>query len=121
MPKSNVASWVLAGLLALAFGFVGFLKLSTSPMEVAVFTHFGYPLWFMYVIGTIELAGALGLVCGRLIDARLPRMAAIGLLIVMTGAIGSHLMFDPLSLMLPAVVLSALLLGFLYANKPVVV
>lgn len=121
MLKNNVAYWILAGLLALTFGFVGFLKLSASPMEVAVFTHFGYPLWFMYVIGAVEVAGALGLVCGRPINVRLPRMAAIGLLIIMIGAIGSHLIFDPLSMMIPAVVLSTLLIGFLFASKPVIV
>lgn len=120
MPKNKTVYWTLAALLASAFGFVGFLKVSANPMEVELFTRFGYPPWFMYVIGAAELAGALGLIGGRLIAAHLPRATAMGLLVIMTGAIGSHLMYDPLFMMLPAVALSVLLLGFLYAGKPVV-
>lgn len=121
MTKGKIAYWVLATLLAGAFGFAGFLKVSANPMEIEIFTRFGYPLWFMYVIGATELAGALGLIAGRFIDTRLPRAAAMGLLVTMTGAIGTHLMYDPLFMILPAVALSVLLLGFLYASRPVVV
>lgn len=90
-------------------------------MEVELFTRFEYPLWFMYGIGAAELVGALGLIGGRLIDVRLPRVVAVGLCIIMVGAIGSHLMYDSLLMMLPAAVLSILLLGFLYVSRPVIV
>ncbi len=112
--------WILAVALASAFGFAGFLKVSASPMEIELFTRFGYPLWFMYGIGAAELAGAIGLIGGRLIDVRLPRVAAIGLCVIMIGAIGSHLMYDSLFMMLPAAILSMLLLGFLYTSKSMV-
>lgn len=121
MSKEKISYWVLAVLLASAFGFAGFLKVSTHPMEIEIFTRFGYPLWLMYVVGVAELAGAFGLIAGRFINTQLPRAGAIGLLVVMVGAIGSHLMYDPLFMMLPAIVLSILLLVFLYASRPVVV
>ena len=121
MPKNKTAHWILVALLLLAFGSAGFLKLSANPMEVEMFARFGYPLWFMYVIGVAEITGALGLVCGQFIDARLPRFASLGLLAIMIGAITSHLMHDPLPMMLPAVILSMLLSGFLYVSRPVVV
>ena len=89
--------WILAVALASAFGFAGFLKVSASPMEIELFTRFGYPLWFMYGIGAAELAGAIGLIGGRLIDVRLPRVAAIGLCVIIIVASGSHLMYDSLS------------------------
>ena len=121
MPKNKIAYWILAAVLAAAFGFAGFLKVSASPMEIEIFTRFGYSLWFMYGIGAAELAGALGLVGGRLIDERLPRAAGMGLLVIMVGAIGSHLMYDPLFMLLPATALSILLLGFLYVSRPATV
>ncbi len=121
MSKGKIAYWILAVLLASAFGFAGFLKVSANSMEIEIFTRFGYPLWLMYVVGAAELAGALGLIAGRFINTHLPRAAATGLLVIMVGAIGSHLMYDPLFMMLPAVALSILLLGFLYASRPVVV
>lgn len=119
MPKNKIVYWILAVLLASAFGLAGFLKVSAHPMEIEIFTRFGYPLWLMYVVGAAELAGALGLIAGRFIDIRLPRAAAVGLLAVMVGAISSHLMYDPLPMVLPATVLSILLLGFLYVSRPV--
>ncbi len=121
MLRNKIVYWVFATLLAGAFGFAGFLKVFANPMEVELFTRFGYPLWFMYVIGAAELAGALGLICGQFVDTRLPRAAAMGLLVIMTGAIGSHLVYDSLFMMLPAVALSIFLLGFLYTSRPVVV
>lgn len=117
MSKSKIAYWVLAVVLALAFGFAGFSKLSGNAMSVGMFEHFGYPIFFMYFIGACELAGALGLVFGQIIDARLPRLAAMGLLVIMLGAIVTHVLRDPIEKMIPAVMLVVLLLGLLYAGK----
>jgi uncharacterized membrane protein YphA (DoxX/SURF4 family) len=53
---------------------------------VASFHTFGYPLWFMYLIGCIELLSALLVL--------VPRVAVVGaglLTCVMLGAIYSHL------------------------------
>lgn len=117
MSKSKIAYWVLAVMLALAFGFAGFSKLSGNVMSVEMFEHFGYPIFFMYFIGACELAGALGLVFGQIIDVRLPRLAAMGLLAIMLGAIVTHILYDPVQAMIPAAILSVLLSGILYAGK----
>lgn len=112
----KITYWILAVLLALAFGSAGFLKLSANPIELEIFTRFEYPLWFMYVIGMAEFAGALGLVFGRIINEQFSRWAGIGLLSIMIGAIMSHLLHDPLLAVIPATVLSLLVLGFLYVD-----
>ena len=117
MPKGKVIYWILSVVAALLFGFAGFSKVSANPMMVQSFSHFGYAIWFMYFIGAAEIVGALGLVFGHLIDVRLSRVAVIGLLIIMVGAIASHLMYDPLPAMIPAVVLSLMLLGILYIHE----
>jgi len=119
MSKSKIAYWILAVLLALAFGFAGFSKLSGNPMSVEMFDKFGYSALFMYFIGACELAGGFGLVLGQVIDRRLPRLAAFGLLVIMVGAVVSHLLNDanPMTTMVPAVMLSVLLVGVIYAGK----
>ncbi len=88
--KSNnravtVATWVIAVLLCLAFLGAGAAKLTSQPMMQQEFAGFGYPLWFMFVTGLIEIAGAVLVV--------IPRTSRIGaglLICVMVGAIFSH-------------------------------
>lgn len=115
----KITYWILAVILALTFGFAGFSKLSASVVMIDMFTRFGLPLWSMYFIGAVEFAGALGLVFGKIIHDRLPRLAAMGLCIVMVGAIVMHVIYDadPLMRMLPAVVLLVLLTVFLYTHR----
>jgi putative oxidoreductase len=82
----TVATWILTVLLALAFLGAGGSKLASQPMMIATFNGFGYPQWFMYVTGVIEIAGAVLVL--------VPRVAFIGaalLVCVMVGAIFSHL------------------------------
>ena len=88
-PSRNVtiAMWALAGLLALAFLAVGSFKLMGDQMHVDNFERWGYPIWFMYVVGVVEVLGALSLLY--------PRTAAWGALLLtgnMTGATITHLL-----------------------------
>jgi len=79
-------TWIFSVLLALAFLGAGLAKLTAQPMMVGEFQTFGYPLWFMYVTGLIEIAGAIFVLA--------PRFARIGaglLVCVMIGALISHL------------------------------
>jgi uncharacterized membrane protein YphA (DoxX/SURF4 family) len=56
--------------LATLFVVAGVMKLIPTEFEVNAFRHFGYALWFMYVIGAVELAGGLMLLA--------PSLAALG-------------------------------------------
>jgi uncharacterized membrane protein YphA (DoxX/SURF4 family) len=79
-------TWALTILLALAFLGAGLAKLTSQPMMLDEFASFGYPVWFMYVTGVIEIISAVLLL--------VPRFAGIGaglLVCVMLGAIVSHL------------------------------
>jgi putative oxidoreductase len=75
----------LSLLLALVFLASGLAKLASLEFELAAFERWGYPVWFMYLTGVIEVAGGLGLLINRLSAA-----AAAGLALLMIGAIATH-------------------------------
>lgn len=82
----NITAWILSVLVGLAFIGAGAAKLSSQTMMVAEFQVFGYPLWFMYLTGTLEVVSGLLLF--------VPRYAGIGaalLACTMTCALISHL------------------------------
>jgi len=82
----TIVTWVIAGLLCLAFLGAGAAKLTGQAMMQQEFTAFGYPLWFMTVTGVIEVLGAVLVV--------IPRASRVGaglLVCVMAGALVSHL------------------------------
>jgi uncharacterized membrane protein YphA (DoxX/SURF4 family) len=78
----SVITWAFTLLLAFAFIGSGLAKLGTRQVMVQEFRSFGYPLWCLYLVGTIELA------CGLLV--LFPRFAHVGAGIlagVMVGAV----------------------------------
>ncbi|MGB0684444.1 MAG: DoxX family protein [Magnetovibrionaceae bacterium] len=95
-------------LLALVFFASGLAKLLAFPFEVEAFERWGYPIWFMYAAGGIEVAGAVALFIERLRAA-----AALGLAAFMIGAVVTHFRFAEWGMMMLALVilLSALALG----------
>ncbi len=90
----HVSLWIVQIMLALAFGFAGFMKL-TQP--IALLAH-GMP-WTQVVpaalvrfIGTSELLGAIGLLLPSItrILPRLSALAGLGLTVVMVLAMAFH-------------------------------
>lgn len=58
----NIALWTLQILLALFFAFASaYPKLTGHPSAAVTFDVIGYGDWFMYLVGALELAGAIGL------------------------------------------------------------
>ena len=102
---TTIGPWVLCGLLAAAFAFSGGAKVF-GGLAAEGAGHFGYSEGFMRFIGVCELAGAIGLLVPRLAT-----WAAAGLLVIMGGAVYSHVTTDPISQAAPAAVLLLLLLG----------
>jgi hypothetical protein len=90
-PRANTALWVLQGLTAAFFAFASATpKLIGHSSAREIFDDIGYGDWFMYLIGPLELAGAIALVIPLL--AGLSALAFMGL---MTGAfIYSVTVFD---------------------------
>jgi uncharacterized membrane protein YphA (DoxX/SURF4 family) len=80
-----VKTKVLSILLALIFLASGLAKLASLEFELVAFERWGYPIWFMYSIGAVEVLGGLGLLIQRLSAA-----AAAALALMMIGAIATH-------------------------------
>jgi len=91
---SNIALWAFQALLAAFFGFAGINKLLGLQQEmVDNFARLG-PLWFRYLVGVLELIGAVAIV--------VPRVASLGALwlaCVMVGAVITHIFFQPPAVM----------------------
>lgn len=84
-PRSrtaNVALWVLQVLLAAVFAFSAVLKLSAEAQNVAGFEAMGLGMTGMYIVGALELAGAIALLVPRLMG-----LAALCLVALMIGAV----------------------------------
>jgi len=88
----NVLLWVLQALVALVFLFSGGTKLVMSVekmKEMSPPNSIMLPGWFIKFIGVMEILGGLGLILPGLTKIRqgLTPLAAIGLLIIMIGAV----------------------------------
>lgn len=66
----------------------GVLKLISHPHMVENFEFWGYSHSFMFLIGAVEIAGGILLLFPKTAWA-----AAIGLICIMFGAIGTHLIY----------------------------
>jgi uncharacterized membrane protein YphA (DoxX/SURF4 family) len=91
----NIALWIIAGLLAVAFLASGAMKL-TQPKEKLA-SRFGWVEDFsagtVKAIGTLEVLAAVGLILPAALDIApvLVPLAAVGLLVLMVGASITHL------------------------------
>ena len=82
----NGSAWVLSVLLTLPFILAALPKLLGTQVWVVKFARWGYPNWFPFAIGSLELLGAILLL--------IPRVAKYGasiLGVVMVGAAYTHL------------------------------
>ncbi|GAA0211015.1 hypothetical protein GCM10010492_06020 [Saccharothrix mutabilis subsp. mutabilis] len=80
----NVVVWALRLALAAYFLYSGWLLFGEG--FVKKFDDIGFGQWLRYVTGTLEIAGALGLLLPRLCG-----VAALGLFGVMVGAVSTEL------------------------------
>ncbi len=91
----NVVLWIIAGVLAAAFLAAGLMKL-TQPKEKIVESGMGWAQAFspgtVKLIGALEIAAAIGLVLPAVLGIApvLVPLAALGLVLLMLGAIVTH-------------------------------
>ncbi|MGI2328777.1 DoxX family protein [Planococcus sp. YIM B11945] len=82
---------ILQGLLVVMFFMTGFVKLAGDPVQAEAFTEiYGYGIWFMYVVGVIEVIAAFGLLIGFWKKQFVVIFSAL-LILVMAGAVFTHL------------------------------
>ena len=102
--------WVI---LAVLFLFAGGSKLLNPDAHAEDFAHWGYPLWFLYVTGIIEVGSAVGLLIPV---ARL--YAILMLSITMVGASITHLRAGEMGAFPVPLVLLFLLLVLAWTMRP---
>lgn len=78
----STMAWLLIGIFLLSGG----AKLAGLPFEIAAFERWGYPLWFMLVVGAFEVLLALALAVRRWRG-----VAAVIAATFMLGALATHL------------------------------
>ena len=89
--KGGITLWIIQAVLAMLFLFAGGMKL---VMPIAALTQqTPLPGAFIRLIGVLEVLGALGLVLPGVLklNAALTPLAAAGLVIIMSGAVGATL------------------------------
>jgi putative oxidoreductase len=92
----NIALWALQVLLAFQFAMAGLAKLGGAPAMVEMFATLGVGQSFRYVVGALEIAGAVGVLVPRLCG-----LAALGLVCLMVGATATNVFVLDTSSLLP--------------------
>lgn len=103
--------WAVMGLTAAAFLAGGIGKLMGVEMMHQSFAMLGLPVAFGYFIGVCEVSGAIGLFIKKLSS-----LAAIGLAIIMMGAMYYHIQYDPKGF-IPAALLFVFSIIIFFARK----
>jgi putative oxidoreductase len=84
-------------ILAVIFFLSGAAKLVGLDFEIQAFERWGYPLWFMYLVGVIEVSGAVVLMIKPL-----RALAAAGLSLFMIGPVVTHVLHAEWAMMVVA-------------------
>jgi hypothetical protein len=86
---ANVGLWTLQVLLAAVYAFSAYNKLTAEAMTVAGFEAMGLGTTGMYVIGALELAGAIAMFVPRLTGLAATCFVALMIgAVIITAAIG---------------------------------
>jgi putative oxidoreductase len=97
----TIALWALQALLAIIFAMAGLAKVFGDPAMVEMFATIGVGQWFRYVVGALEIAGAVGMLIPQLSG-----LAALGLVCLMAGATLTNVLVLDASPLLPLVLLA---------------
>lgn len=84
----NLTLWIIQILLAAAFAAAGIVKVVMSGEKIRA-SYFGMEPWLIRLLGVVEVLGAIGVILPRVtgIAPALTPLAAVGLALIMTGAL----------------------------------
>jgi uncharacterized membrane protein YphA (DoxX/SURF4 family) len=111
MSWRTMALHVLAVLLGLVFLASGVPKV--AGFDLQNFARFGYPGWFFYMVGVMEVAGGL-----LVFVPATRRYGAAVIACVMVGAIVTHLKMGEAGETIPPAVLLAMAAVLVWAYRP---
>ncbi len=87
----HVGLWSITLFEAFGLGQAGLRKFTSMDVWRDLFENWGYPFWFLIVIGVAELGGAV-----LLLVPALAAYAAVGLTVVMVGSLATELFNEKL-------------------------
>lgn len=103
----NIIYWIATGWLALGMLSGGIVQLLKIKEEQDMFTHLGYPAYFLTILGIWKILGVIAILIPKF--PLLKEWAYAGFFFVMSGAIFSHIAKgDPITTILPPFLLLAL-------------
>ncbi len=85
----NIAYWITTGLVTAELALGGIWDIMKLPLVSGVITHLGYPSYFLIILGTWKVLGAVALLVPRFPRAK--EWAYAGAIFNYTGAIASFL------------------------------
>ena len=110
MKNTTIPYWITTGLFALGLTGSGFASITHQPQMIEGYTHLGYPVYFMTILGAAKLLGVATLLAPKL--PRLKEWAYAGFTINLLSAAASHLaMGDGFGKALPPLVLLGIALA----------
>lgn len=109
----KIAAWGLQILLAALFAMAAMPKLTGDAETAANFERWGMPDKMYLLIGALELAGAVGLLIPRLAG-----LAAVGLFLIMGGALFTHVRHGEFSMAPVPLVFMILLAVVAFLRNP---
>jgi len=93
MSKRNrIIYWIATIWLALGMVSTGIVQLIKMETEVDMMKRLGYPIYFLTIIGTWKILGAIAVLVPKF--PLLKEWAYAGFLFAMTGAVISHLIVE---------------------------
>lgn len=104
--KWRLIDWLVRILIAAAFTAASLGKLTSSPGVLDRFATYGFPSGFHFIIGAMELVGAI-----LILVPRTMRYAILMLSVIVIGAAITHLIHDPLIQLLRPLVFGLFLAG----------
>ena len=89
MKRDKLMYWITTGLLSAGFLMSAFMYLSKSPELINNFRAIGFPLFFVAILGTAKLLGALAIINPW--SDTLKEWAYAGYIFVLIGAAWTHI------------------------------
>ncbi len=86
MKAERITLWIAVALAAILFAPIGLAKFMADESLVRSMALLHYSETFTRLLGLAEILGAIGLIVA---NTRIP--AALGLMMIMAGAVGSHI------------------------------
>lgn len=109
----NIGAWVLQIVVAGLFMMMAVPKLMSSADTVANFERWGLPGKIYLVIGAFEMLGAIGLLIPKT-----TALAAVGLVMIMMGALYTHLAHGEMLMAMMPVMVTMMLAFVIYVRNP---